>query len=642
LIQNPLRVLLVEDDDEDALIARDMLSEIHEQEFSLEWVTSYDAGLEAMLSGEHDVCLLDYRLGAHDGVDLLRTAQARGAALPIVLFTGNGNRRADLAAMRAGAADFLVKGHTNAALLERSLRYAVTHHRALEALRLFRAAVEAASESIVITTAELDHPGPTIVYANPAFTAMTGYGLEEVLGQNPRFLQGPGTDREALTALRETLRRGERFFCETINYRKDGSEFRIAFHVGPVRDRVGNVTHYVSLQEDVTEQRHTEDERTRLEEGLRQAQKMEAIGRLAGGVAHDFNNVLTGILGYNSRLLERLPEPDPRREYALEIEQAGQRAAGLTRQLLAFGRKQVLEPRALDLNELVEGMVGLLRALVEDDVSIETSLSPAMGRVWADPVQLEQVILNLAVNSRDAMPRGGTITIATADADPEACARVGLGTLPHVILAFRDNGQGMDAQTRARAFEPFFTTKDVGKGTGLGLSTVQGIVAQTGGRVFLYSKPGAGTSVEIFLPTTDRAAVPQIGRLERVAVAESRAETVLLVEDDDGLRALSVLALEEAGYSVLEAASGTAAIGLAEAHEGPIHLLVTDVAMPQMRGDELAQQLVARRPETRVLYLSGYVGDVLVERGFAGQGEKLLEKPFFPEDLLREVRSLLD
>jgi signal transduction histidine kinase len=420
------------------------------------------------------------------------------------------------------------------------------------------------------------------------------------------------------------------------------SEFRIAFHVGPVRDRVGNVTHYVSLQQDVTEQRHAEDERTRLEEGLRQAQKMEAIGRLAGGVAHDFNNVLTGILGYNSRLLERLPEPDPRREYALEIEQAGQRAAGLTRQLLAFGRKQVLELRALDLNELVEGMVGLLRALVEEDVTIETSLSSNVGRVWADPVQLEQVILNLAVNSRDAMPRGGRITIATADAGPEVCARAGLGPLPHVILSFRDNGQGMDAETRARAFEPFFTTKDVGKGTGLGLSTVQGIVAQTGGRVFLYSKPRAGTSVEIFLPRTDKAAVPQIERLERVAVAQSRAETVLLAEDDDGLRALSVLALEEAGYTVLEASSGAAALELAAAREGHIHLLVTDVAMPQMRGDELAEQLVAARPETRVLYLSGYVGDALVERGFAGQGEKVLEKPFFPEDLLREVRSLLD
>jgi two-component system, cell cycle sensor histidine kinase and response regulator CckA len=211
-----------------------------------------------------------------------------------------------------------------------------------------------------------------------------------------------------------------------------------------------------------------------------------------------------------------------------------------------------------------------------------------------------------------------------------------------VILSFRDNGQGMDAETRARAFEPFFTTKDVGKGTGLGLSTVQGIVAQTGGRVFLYSKPRAGTSVEIFLPRTDKAAVPQIERLERVAVAQSRAETVLLAEDDDGLRALSVLALEEAGYTVLEASSGAAALELARAHEGHIHLLVTDVAMPQMRGDELAEQLVAARPETRVLYLSGYVGDALVERGFAGQGEKVLEKPFFPEDLLREVRSLLD
>jgi CheY-like chemotaxis protein len=311
-------------------------------------------------------------------------------------------------------------------------------------------------------------------------------------------------------------------------------------------------------------------------------------------------------------------------------------------------------------------MAGLLGALVEDDITIETNLAREMGRVWVDPVQLEQVILNLAVNSRDAMPRGGTITIATADADPEECARVRLGAVPHVVLSFRDDGEGMDAQTKARAFEPFFTTKEPGKGTGLGLatvygivkqsgghvtvesriglglSTVQGIVAQTGGRVFLHSTPGAGTSVEIFLPTTDRAAEPRVERIQPAGVPQSQAETVLLVEDDDGLRALSLLALEEAGYAVLEASSGGAALECARVHEGPIHLLVTDVAMPQMRGDELAGTLVSGRPETKVLYLSGYVGDALVERGFSDQGGKLLEKPFFPEDLLREVRLLLD
>jgi len=390
-------------------------------------------------------------------------------------------------------------------------------------------------------------------------------------------------------------------------------------------------------QRDVTELK-------RLEEQLRQAQKMEAVGRLAGGVAHDFNNLLTAILGSTELLLGGLPGANPLREDAEEIRRAAERAAALTRQLLAYSRRQVLKPEPLNLNTVVAEMDRLLRRLIGEDVVLVTALAPDLGTVRADPGQIEQVIVNLALNARDAMPQGGRLSVATTniELDPAYVGdHAGAKAGPFVLLTVTDTGTGMDPETTAHLFEPFFTTKEVGKGTGLGLATVYGIVKQSGGYITVYSEPGQGTSFKIYLPRVPEASpVPKGPTAPRESTRGT--ETILVVEDEPAVRSLSRRALEGSGYTVLAAATGADALELAERHDGPIDLLVTDVVMPGMSGRELAEQLAPRRPGLRVLYMSGYPGDAVVQRGGLAAGVAFLQKPFTPDGLARQVRAVLD
>src|SRR6266571_2591092 len=387
----------------------------------------------------------------------------------------------------------------------------------------------------------------------------------------------------------------------------------------------------------------------RLEDQLRQAQKMEAVGRLAGGVAHDFNNLLTAILGSVELLLRDLEPASPLRQDAGEIKKAGERAAGLTRQLLAYSRRQVLRPEVLDLNRVVADMDRMLRRLIGEDVDLVTRLAPHLDAVRADRGQIEQVLVNLVLNARDAMPQGGKLTIETANVelDPgyvetHEGARAGA----YALLAVSDTGSGMDAETTAHLFEPFFTTKEVGKGTGLGLATVYGIVKQSEGYITAYSEPGHGTTFKIYLP---RAAAPGAASPTPPAppapqgkATAGGSETILVVEDEEAVRSLSRRALEASGYTVLAAADGPDAVRRLERYGGPIHLVLTDVIMPGMNGRELAQRLVQRRPGLRVLYMSGYPGDAIVHRGALEPGTAFLQKPFMPEDLARKVREVLD
>jgi signal transduction histidine kinase/ActR/RegA family two-component response regulator len=380
-----------------------------------------------------------------------------------------------------------------------------------------------------------------------------------------------------------------------------------------------------------------------LEEQYRQAQKMEAVGQLAGGVAHDFNNLLTIISGYSELLLSRLPADDPSRELVEEIYMAGERAAGLTRQLLAFSRKQVLEPRVIDLNRIVDEAGKMLRRLIGEDVEVVTRLEDRLPKVKVDPGQAEQILVNLAVNARDAMPRGGRLTIATAAVEIDAgYARSHLEVEPgrHVRITVSDTGEGMDAATAARVFEPFFTTKAKGKGTGLGLATVYGIVKQSGGSIEVSSQPGKGTSFEIYLPTAGVEAA-ELAPPAPVPALDG-AETLLLVEDDPQVRALSRLALSMHGYAVLEAGNGEEAVRLSDGHAGPIHLLVTDVVMPRMGGRQLAEALRARRPSMKVLFLSGYTDDAMMRHGISHAEVAFLPKPFTPAALAAKVREALD
>jgi two-component system, cell cycle sensor histidine kinase and response regulator CckA len=385
-------------------------------------------------------------------------------------------------------------------------------------------------------------------------------------------------------------------------------------------------------------------DRRRLEEQLRQSQKMEAVGMLAGGVAHDFNNLLTIITGYGELILNSLPTGDSNRHSVEQIVKAGERAAALTRQLLAFSRRQVLQPKVLDLNMLVKTLSTMLQRLIGEDIDLRLALSPDLGRVNADPGQLEQVLMNLVVNARDSMPEGGTLTVETANADVDenfaGRDRPAKAHGPRVMLAVRDTGHGMDESTRARLFEPFFTTKTPGKGTGLGLSTVFGIIKQSGGTLDVSSELGRGTTVRIYLPIIDQ---PLAAETEIVRCAAARGtETILLVEDDEMVRALVRETLNREGYRLLDAAEPLKARRIAEGYKGAIQLLITDVVMPKISGRELATQIVGRRPETKVLYMSGYTDTAIVKNGLEQNRIAFLQKPFTPAALTQKVREVLE
>jgi CheY-like chemotaxis protein len=370
---------------------------------------------------------------------------------------------------------------------------------------------------------------------------------------------------------------------------------------------------------------------------------MEAIGRLAGGVAHDFNNLLSVIISYSGLLASELRPEDPMREDLGEIRKAGERAAALTRQLLAFSRQQVLAPEVIDLNQVVSGMRKMLTSLASEDVQLVIDVDPQLGKVLADPGQVEQVIVNLIVNARDSMPGGGTLTLRTANVElDEAFCREhpGLSPGPHVLLTVKDTGMGMDEATRARAFEPFFTTKEVGKGTGLGLSTVLGIVQQSGGGIALDTRPGEGTTVRIYLPRCAEEHAP--AEMADTAPTERHgSETILVVEDEEPVRTLAVTVLRRQGYQVVEARNAEEALRISEQHGGPIHLLLTDVVMPRMSGRHLAERLAPQRPEMKILYISGHTDDAVVQRGVRLAEVSFLQKPLTPENLLRKVGVVL-
>jgi PAS domain S-box-containing protein len=399
----------------------------------------------------------------------------------------------------------------------------------------------------------------------------------------------------------------------------------------------GRLVRVWGTQRDITDQRH-------LEAQLRQAQKMEAVGRLAGGIAHDFNNILTAITGYTQMLLEDLAPHDPRREDLQEIRAAADRASSLTRQLLAYSRRQMLQPRVLDLNTVARAMESLLRRLIGEDVRLRVMAAEPLGAVRADPGQIEQVIVNLAVNARDAMPHGGELIIETADVELDhVYAHDHIPVIPgrYVMLAVSDTGIGMTPEVKAHIFEPFFTTKGIGKGTGLGLATVYGIVKQSEGYIWVYSEVGIGTTFKIYLPQVSPVDVPARPEPQPEISLEGR-ETVLLVEDEDAVRAVAKSALRRLGYTVLDAAGGRQALDLASRHSGSIHLLLTDVVMPDLSGPELARELTTAQPAVRVLFVSGYTDDAIVQHGVLDQGSAFLQKPFTPASLARKVREVLD
>src|SRR5881628_807776 len=480
-------------------------------------------------------------------------------------------------------------------------------------------------------------PEGTIASLNPAFETIAGWRREEWVGRPFERLVHPEDLPLALELLGRVVR-GELRPASQFRVRTAKGEYRVGEFSATPQLHEGRLVGILGIGRDVTE-------RVQLEQQLRQAQKMEAVGRLAGGIAHDFNNILTAITGYADLLLEDLAATDPRRQDAAEIHKAADRAAGLTRQLLAFSRQQVLQPTVLEVNKLVSDLEKMLRRLLGEDVALSTRLAPTTGRVKADPGQLEQVIMNLAVNARDAMPNGGKLTLETSNVDLDESyasdhypARAG----PFVLLAVSDTGIGMNEETQAHMFEPFFTTKEKGKGTGLGLATVYGIIKQSGGFIWVYSEVGHGTTFKLYLPRVEelaeRAAAPAPARTRPAR----GTETVLVVEDEAPVRNVARQVLERHGYSVLEAPSAEAALDIATRYSGTIHLLLTDVVMPGLNGRELASRLADLRPDARVIFMSGYTDDAVTRHGVLEPGSAYVQKPFTPDAIARRVREVLD
>lgn len=499
-------------------------------------------------------------------------------------------------------------------------------------LRLHTAALEAAANAIVIT----DSTG-SILWVNQAFTDLTGYGREESVGQNPRMLKSWEHGHSFYDNLWSTIKSGHVWRGEVRNRKKDGSVYTEDMTITPLCSPSGEITQFIAIKQDATEKK-------KLEAQYRQAQKMGAVGRLACGVAHDFHNILGVITGYCEISLEKLDPEQTVATHLRKIKAAANRAASLTKQLLTFSRQQVVYPRIIDLNTIVRNMEEMMRRLVGDDVSISVKETTPLWCMKADVGQVEQILMNLAVNARDAMPEGGQITIETRNVElDEGYRRKHEPVQPgrYVMLCISDTGSGMDETTKARIFEPFYTTKSAGKGTGLGLATVYGIVEQNGGSILVNTAVGKGSTFKIYLPR-----IAEVAETPAVTTAPAKpvraSGTILLVEDEMGLRSVIDESLRQWGYRVLLASNGMEALEVAAEHKGPIQLLITDVIMPFISGPQLAQSLKPLRPEIRVLYISGYTADKFADYPELDPHLALLQKPFKLVDLAQKVRDLLN
>jgi PAS domain S-box-containing protein len=632
----PVRILLLEDDSNDAALIERELSKLglpHE----IRRVATGDDFARALHDTVPDVILADHNLPGFGGPAALERAQALVPHTPFILVTGSLDEETAVAYLKAGAADYILKDRL--VRLSPAVRDALARARQRQVLRqherLLRQIIDANPNLIFVK----DWDGRFVV-ANQALAQIYGTTVEQLIGKtdadfNPKqaevehFLRN---DREVMSSGGPKLIPEEPVTNPVTKQTRWFQTIKV-----PLTLPEDDVPKLLGVATEITE-------RKRLEEQLLQSQKMEAVGQLAGGVAHDFNNILTAIHGYADLLAADLPPADRRHEDVEEIRKAARRAAALTRQLLAFSRKQVLEPRVLDLNALVQNMDRMLRPLLGEHVDLRWALASDLDSVQADPNQLEQILLNLAINARDAMPQGGKLTVETANADLDAdyaSGHVAVTPGRYVMLAVSDTGVGMDEATQARIFEPFFTTKRPGEGTGLGLATVFGIVKQSGGNIWVYSEPGRGATFKIYLPAVS-APAEQVPRAPAPSAAIDGVETVLLVEDDEQLRRLARRALAARGYTVLKADRGVAALEVARLHRGPIHLLLTDVILPDTDGRSLAESIRAERPEMRVLYMSGYADKAIVHHGVLDSGVAYLPKPFTTEAVARKVREVLD
>jgi PAS domain S-box-containing protein len=607
----------------------------------LDHASSLEEAKIMLQAGSYGLVLFQHETGDAAATRLLSEFLHTRGALPFIMLTEDADEKAVAEIIQAGAYDCLERSLLNGANLVRTIRCALTLHStqlqrqlAEQSLRQLSCAVEQSADTIFVTNSE-----GIIEYVNPAFEGLTGYTRQEVTGKTQNILksdlQAPILYRE----LWETIRSGDVSRGIVVNRKKNGDVYYVDESISPIRDAEGRITHFVSNGRDYTE-------RLRLEAQLLQSQKMDAVGRLAGGVAHDFNNLLTIITSYSELALDSVIPGSITQTRIQEILSAARRAADLTRQLLAFSRQQPQALRVAELNPVVAGIVRTLHRLIGEDIELSFVPSDKLGRVRLDPVQIEQILLNLAANSRDAMPQGGRLTIQTSDVflDEQYADRKN-AIIPggrYSALTVSDNGAGISADHLSHVFEPFYTTKPAGAGTGLGLATVYGIVKQNHGFVWVYSEPGMGTTFKIYLPcVADRPASIEIpdGRAEAVL---GGTETLLLVEDEDALRKAAGESLRLRGYTVLEAKDGSDALFVTRNHNASIQLAITDVVMPNMSGGQLAKELEILRPKTRVLFVSGYAGQTVLDHKVVDVENNFLQKPFTLKQLAAKVRTVLD
>ena len=631
-----VRLLMLEDSEADAaLITRELQRLTPPPDVRhVQTEASFAAALREFVP---DIILCDHNIPSFGGWAALAIARQLAADVPFILVTGSLDEETAVAYLKGGATDYILKDRLirlGPAVLE-----ALDSARQRQALRrqerLLRQIIDADPNLIFVK----DWEG-RFVLVNEATAAVYGTTVDGLLGKTDadfnsnqvevaHFLRD---DREVMSSGRSKLISEEPVTNPATQQTRWFQTIKV-----PLALPDDDSPKLLGVATEITE-------RKRLEEQLLQSQKMEAVGQLAGGVAHDFNNILTAIVGYADLLAAEFTGTNSRHlEDLEEIRKAARRAAALTRQLLAFSRKQVLEPRIIDMNGVVMNLEKMLRSLISENISLQTHLATDLAAARADPNQLEQVIMNLAINARDAMPEGGSLTIETGNATlDEDYAAQHVSVLPgeYVMLAVTDTGCGMDEHTKARIFEPFFTTKAPGRGTGLGLSTVYGIVKQSGGNIWLYSEPNKGTTFKVYLPAV-HAAPEDIGKLAPPELAQRGGGTVLLVEDDDQLRRLAHRALAAQGYTVLEAERGATALDIARRHKGVIDLLLTDVIMPDTNGRKLADALRASRPGLRVLFMSGYPDGAIGSQGVLDHGVAYLAKPFSTDGIIRKVREVL-
>ena len=625
--------ILVLDDDQAMC---ETISDVLEQHgHSVQIATRARTGLEMVTAHAIDVAVVDIRLPDMSGVEVLQRIHSILPTTEVIFITGHASLGTAIQAIDGLAFAYIVKPFEMDHLI-------VTVDQALRKHRLAQALVESEERYRLVTENIADavflfETDGRIVLVNRSGEEITGYRQTDLVGRSILSLLPPEASEEA-TARLSSLRAGEHVnpFFETQLVRADGSRRLVEVHLRSVM-KDGKAVGRLGVARDISERRNLEDQ-------LRQAQKMEGIGRLAAGVAHDFNNLLTAIGGRCYLILNRLTADDPLRRDIEIIQSASERAAKLTHQLLAFSRKQILEPHVLDLNAVVANIQPLLRRMVREDIEIVSRMAPDLGHIKADTGQIEQVLLNLAVNASDAMPQGGRLILKTSEtvfSEADVLTRPGIAPGSYVLLQVSDTGHGMDAETKARIFEPFFTTKELGKGTGLGLATVYGIVTQSGGHIEVESEPGHGATFTIYLPRVD-AAVEAAEPVSTVKGIRRGTETVLIVEDDEALLTLAREILATVGYTVLEANTPRDALRVAEAHAGPIHALLTDVVMPKMNGRQLADRLLVARPQLKVLFMSGYTDSAIVQHGVLEPGTHFIHKPFTPDALSRKIRDLLD